>query len=185
MSKGTRWRSKEDLIMVETLTEFVAKGVSIHEAFETVSERLNGDRSPKACYARWVNKLEKIYGESIYLAEKKQKEHAKHVVDALMEQYHNQPVQILPHVTPTVEIVSQSSTNPTEELSFDNVMSFLQKMNSQLNHTKSEYNQLMEELDRSWNEIEKLKMQLIEFDEIRPKVDIIKQLSTKIESVVV
>lgn len=169
MAKGkkTHWRSKEDLILVETLTEFVSKGISIYEAFDTVSERVGGHRTPQACYARWSNHLEPIYGDAIKLAEKKQPENAKKIVESILEK--QKPLEVVHETTSKVELTMPlhspdisidsnrmaSSYSPKEKPlivseGVDSALAFLNDMQfklAQFQNLQKEYNELLKDTD--------------------------------------
>lgn len=190
MARGIHWRSKEDLILVETLTEFVAKGISIHEAFPTVAERLGGHRTAKACYARWANHLEKIYGKAIKQATQKQEENANKVVASILDK--QAPLEVVHEGNSKVELMMPNAGDfgitpamPAKIEGVHDVVSFLTTMNKRHDDLKEENNQLLEELERAWDELEKLKMEIINYKQLEEKLNKFKEIANKIESVMV
>lgn len=165
MSKGTRWKNKEDLILVETLTEHVAKGVNIHEVFPIVSDRLGDSRTPQACYSRWHVYLEPVYGGAIKLAMEKQKEHANLTVSSFM--------------------YKPTAPETTEVKAAQDVITYLQNLDSKYQHMEKEHEVLLEELEKTWQETESLKMQLGVLKQVEEQYIKIKSIASKLEKVCV
>jgi predicted RNase H-like nuclease (RuvC/YqgF family) len=185
--KGTHWKHHEDLILVETLTEFVSKGASIFEAFPVASERLGGRRTPGACYSRWVNYLEKIYGEAIQIAQKKQQENAKKVVESIIEK--QGPFEVIHETQPKVELLipSYESRKLAETSckieSIQDVMAFLNHFQYQYMNLQNENSQLLDELEKALQENEELKQKLAKYQYIEEQMERLQQLAAKLESV--
>lgn len=194
MSSGTRWKHSEDLILVETLTEFVSKGMNIQEAFPILPERLPG-RTDKACSARWYSYLEEIYGGALEIAKRKQQEHAKKVVESILNNQGD--LEIVHTNQPKIEVVMPSSTdllvnlqrqNPVTEMpskitDIHTAIAFLMDMSNRFSDMEKENEQLLEELEKTWNENEQLKLENAALKGEDSKYSMLQALANKIESV--
>jgi RsfA family transcription factor len=194
VSSGTRWKHSEDLILVETLTEFVSKGMNIQEAFPIMPERIPG-RTAGACSARWYAYLEEIYGGALEIAKRKQQEHARRVVESIID---NQGELKIVHTNqPNVEVMMPSATdllinlqkqNPVTEMpskitDIHTAIAFLLDMSNRFTDMEKENEQLLEELEKTWNENEQLKLEVAALKGEDSKFSMLQELANKIESV--
>lgn len=194
ISSGMRWKHNEDLILVETLTEFVSKGMNIQEAFPILPERLPG-RTEKSCYARWSSYLEEIYGGALEIAKRKQQEHAQKVIESILN---NQgELQVVHPNQGRVELIMPDSTDlvidsqqapipiPMSSTITDihTAIRFLNDMANNYDNLKRENEQMLEELERAWNENEQIKMELAAIKGEGSQYHVLKELANKLESV--
>lgn len=172
----TAWKNQEDLVLVETLTEFVAKGISIHEAFPTVVERLNG-RTQAACYSRWNNYLEPIYGEAIEQAVSKQKENAQRIVESMLDKQanleviHGEQKNMEIYVPGAPDIRGPITPTSTPFSSFNDVIEFLKQTDLKVLEMQKENQEMSEMLEEAWAETEELKVKLVDYDKLKAHCD--------------
>lgn len=193
-SSGTRWKHSEDMIIVETLTEFVSKGMNIQEAFPILPNRIPG-RTEAACSARWYAYLEDIYGDALEIAKQKQQENAQKVVQAILN---NQgELEVIHENKSKMELVMPSSLDllidlqkqkipsamPNQITDIHTAIAFLLDMGNNYADIKKENDQLLEELEITLNENEKMKMEIISLKGERERFNTLKELANKIESV--
>ncbi len=183
--KNKSWRHTEDLLLVEIVLDFTSRGVNLSEAFRAASEKLPG-RTAKACYSRWKNRLEYLYTDAIHEAIKEQKVYSRNVVSSILSN------QIEAHIDEdnvmsidddaSISFSCKEGTSDNTH-TFDDILKYLSNMNSLWVQVKKENDQLINELDKVWNESEKLKMKLIDYESNYEKWDILNRLAEKLESV--
>ncbi len=184
--KNKSWSHAEDLLLVEVVLNFTSKGAGLSEAFHAASEKLPG-RTSKACYSRWKSYLKHLYADAIHEAVNKQKEYASQVVSTTInkqiEAHINEDnIMLLEDDNPSISFSCKESEQRNEN-TFEETLHFLNEMNSEWLQLKEENNYLSNELEKAWNESEKLKMQLIDHQSNYMKWDKLNQLADKLESV--
>lgn len=178
MTRGYRWSSLEDNMIVEVLQDFVEHGRPVMEAFESVSKQLSMlgyHRSSRAAYQRWLTDLEPIYGEAIGL---------KGTIPIRV-----QPIPVVDLISSPEEELSESSTDISSSTS-DWSQSF-QLVRSSTGDTLREsfgllnelFSQLEEENRLLKEENERLKAQQTSLEMVQKKEKLFQQLEQKLKEV--
>lgn len=134
------WTKDEDLLLAEVVLRHIREGSTQLKAFEEVGQKLS--RTPAACGFRWNSFVRKQYKTGIELAKKQRKELKK---KAQIIQGNDQLIQ------------SSYSDSGRENLSFEQVISFLQdykEKEQQIKHSHAELEQLKEKCESLENELQ-------------------------------
>jgi len=162
------WNEDEDLLLAETVLRHIREGSTQLAAFEEVGKKLS--RTSAACGFRWNSLVRKRYDNAISLAKKQRKELAKKNKESGKAKKEKPPVRV---VEPTTE-KSETSLNLQQVISFlekldregvdhqdleerliaaqrerDELLKAYQKRTAELNSIKSDYQSLIQIMDRA------------------------------------
>lgn len=184
------WTEEDDLLLAETVLRHVREGSTQLNAFEEVGDKLN--RTSAACGFRWNAVVRHTYEKALQLAKKQRKQRNRLLgkdqggkkkllytpptptiaeVGLLPE-----PEEFVPATVSSIEDVefptyeasiTTPSTNTSKLSSIDDVIAFLQSMNTHSIHSellKSENERLKAELRDAKNEYNRLRMQKEELE---------------------
>ncbi|WP_042351112.1 RsfA family transcriptional regulator [Bacillus massiliigorillae] len=201
------WTEEDDLLLAETVLRHVREGSTQLNAFEEVGDKLN--RTSAACGFRWNAVVRHNYEKALQLAKKQRKQRNRllgkeqggkkkllytpptpSIVDVgLNVELIPEPLELQtndyqeeisePIVLPNYEVVQP--TNTTNISSIDDVISFLQSMNTQSLHSevlKAENERLKAELRDAKNEIFRMKQHN---EELQGKIDNLAENSETIQ----
>ncbi|MBU8907125.1 RsfA family transcriptional regulator [Desertibacillus haloalkaliphilus] len=173
MVRQDAWSSDEDLILAEVVLRHIREGSTQLAAFEEVGERLS--RTAAACGFRWNSAIRKKYEAAISLAKKQRKKAQRELVDD-QSQLHAVEAAAETNVYDKVEAsgidLEQTSSEEKEvskgpstnrELTFDDVISFLQTQRDEAGHelyTINENNELRKQVEALQRENDELKARL-------------------------
>ncbi|PYZ94159.1 RsfA family transcriptional regulator [Salipaludibacillus keqinensis] len=145
------WSHEDDLLLAETVLRHIREGSTQLNAFDEVGDALN--RTSAACGFRWNAVVRDKYDEAIKLAKKHRKQRKRQQAHDSKPQMYQPP---LSKVEPTsfmedspVFVSTQATTKPNQELTLDEVISFLKSMQgtgSKASLLEQENNELKQKL---------------------------------------
>jgi prespore-specific regulator len=162
------WNEDEDLLLAETVLRHIREGSTQLAAFEEVGKKLS--RTSAACGFRWNSLVRKRYENAISLAKKQRKELAKKNKEANKAKKERPPIQVVEDTSPvTEETISLkqviaflekldregSGQQDIEEQLLavqkerDDLLKAYQKLTAELNSIKSDYQSLIQIMDRA------------------------------------
>jgi prespore-specific regulator len=162
------WNEDEDLLLAETVLRHIREGSTQLAAFEEVGKKLS--RTSAACGFRWNSLVRKRYENAISLAKKQRKELAKKNKEANKAKKERPPIQVVEDTSPvTEETISLkqviaflekldregSGQQDIEEQLLavqkerDDLHKAYQKLTAELNSIKSDYQSLIQIMDRA------------------------------------
>jgi tRNA U38,U39,U40 pseudouridine synthase TruA len=182
MTKGTRWKNSEDMILLKKVTDFVSRGISIQEAFQILPSELPG-RTASACYSRWYSYLEDIYGEALENAKQKQQGHAHNVIQSFLinnTEHHSEDHTNVDSLMPVFQYPLHESSDIKD---MNSVIQYLIGISERYAQLEKENEQLNQELEAAWQDNESLRMEIVSSKEKESKLLILNELADRLESV--
>jgi hypothetical protein len=163
------WNEDEDLLLAETVLRHIREGGTQLAAFEEVGKKLS--RTSAACGFRWNSLVRKRYENAISLAKKQRKELAKKNKEASKAKKERPAVRV---VEPALEKTEAGSLNLRQVIAYlekldqegteqqgyqerilvvqkerDDLLKAYQKRTAELNSIKSDYQALIQIMDRA------------------------------------
>ncbi|MEH6943761.1 RsfA family transcriptional regulator [Bacillus sp. JJ722] len=197
------WTEEDDLLLAETVLRHVREGSTQLNAFEEVGDKLN--RTSAACGFRWNAVVRHNYEKALQLAKKQRKQRNRLLgkeqggkkkllytpptpsivevglmpepLELQTNDYHEEIAD--PIVLPNYEVVQSTNTRKIESL--DDVIVFLQSMNTQSLHSevlRVENERLKAEIRDAKNDMFRMKQQN---EELQNKIDNLAENSETIQ----
>jgi RsfA family transcription factor len=144
------WSAEEDLILAETVLNYIKDGKTQMEAFRDVAEQLS--RTPAACGFRWNATIRKDYHEAIAAAKAERK---KGVRKDRQVQVSNDPNTAT--IDSAIGLLERMKNNlePEIEENYHITLVRLREENEQLKHRLQRYEKTVEEMLDLWSWINK------------------------------
>ncbi|MHA6251393.1 RsfA family transcriptional regulator [Oceanobacillus sp. CAU 1775] len=143
------WTKEEDLLLAETVLQYIKNGKTQLEAFKSVANKLT--RTPAACGFRWNATIRKQYEAGIQEAKEERK------------QASNQALRLLKDEDTNSQDVIESAIRLLEKMKVDRALPEEQKEDEKdqemLRNLEKENSRLKDELNRyqnAWREMGKL-----------------------------
>ena len=154
------WTKEEDLLLAETVLQYIKNGKTQLEAFKSVADKLT--RTSAACGFRWNATIRKQYESGIQEA-KEERKHAS-----------NQALRLLKVEDSNNSEIIDSAIQLLEQMKVDSSLidhkHHIEKELEKLNILKEENKQLKNEIERyknAWIEMEKLSRWVTDVEEVQ------------------
>jgi prespore-specific regulator len=162
------WNEDEDLLLAETVLRHIREGSTQLAAFEEVGKKLS--RTSAACGFRWNSLVRKRYENAISLAKKQRKELAKKNKEASKAKKERQPVRVVEQASPATDValnlkqviafLEKLDREGSEQQDIegqllavqkerDELLKAYHKRSAELNSIKSDYQSLIQIMDRA------------------------------------
>ena len=155
IARQDAWSQDEDLLLAEVVLRYIREGSTQLRAFEEVGKQLS--RTPAACGFRWNSFVRKQYKSGIELAKKQRKEN-KGQRDARLEEKLEREMENMHECTQQVEFVEENKTS--DSVSFQEIVSYLKKMDETVRLYEQEKQQRAEELGDLQRENQQLREEI-------------------------
>ncbi|MFB5281334.1 MULTISPECIES: RsfA family transcriptional regulator [Peribacillus] len=155
IARQDAWSQDEDLLLAEVVLRYIREGSTQLRAFEEVGKQLS--RTPAACGFRWNSFVRKQYKSGIELAKKQRKEN-KGQRDARLEEKLEREMENMHECTQQVEFVEENKTS--DSVSFQEIVSYLKKMDETARLYEQEKQQRAEELGDLQRENQQLREEI-------------------------
>lgn len=155
IARQDAWSQDEDLLLAEVVLRYIREGSTQLRAFEEVGKQLS--RTPAACGFRWNSFVRKQYKSGIELAKKQRKEN-KGQRDARLEEKLEREMENIHECTQQVEFVEENKTS--DSVSFQEIVSYLKKMDETARLYEQEKQQRAEELGDLQRENQQLREEI-------------------------
>ncbi|USK61111.1 RsfA family transcriptional regulator [Peribacillus asahii] len=155
IARQDAWSQDEDLLLAEVVLRYIREGSTQLRAFEEVGKQLS--RTPAACGFRWNSFVRKQYKSGIELAKKQRKEN-KGQRDVRLEEKLEREVENMHECTQQVEFVEENKTS--DSVSFQEIVSYLKKMDETARLYEQEKQQRAEELGDLQRENQQLREEI-------------------------
>lgn len=151
------WNQDEDLLLAEVVLRHIREGSTQLAAFDEVGRKLS--RTSSACGFRWNSYVRKQYKSAIEIAKEQRKDKSVKRVDTY-DDFKQGTEQRQENVL--------DEKQPHDSLTFEQVLTFLQKMQQKITSNKGiiqDYEKLEDKLDKLKGENEILKQDLNSYKE--------------------
>ncbi|RID87685.1 RsfA family transcriptional regulator [Peribacillus asahii] len=155
IARQDAWSQDEDLLLAEVVLRYIREGSTQLRAFEEVGKQLS--RTPAACGFRWNSFVRKQYKSGIELAKKQRKEN-KGQRDVQLEEKLERKVENMHECTQQVECVEENKVS--DSVSFQEIVSYLKKMDETARLYEQEKQQRAEELGDLQRENQQLREEI-------------------------
>ncbi|MEH6946856.1 RsfA family transcriptional regulator [Bacillus sp. JJ634] len=155
IARQDAWSQDEDLLLAEVVLRYIREGSTQLRAFEEVGKQLS--RTPAACGFRWNSFVRKQYKSGIELAKKQRKEN-KGQRDVRLEEKLEREMENMHECTQQVEFVEENKTS--DSVSFQEIVSYLKKMDETARLYEQEKQQRAEELGDLQRENQQLREEI-------------------------
>jgi len=155
IARQDAWSQDEDLLLAEVVLRYIREGSTQLRAFEEVGKQLS--RTPAACGFRWNSFVRKQYKSGIELAKKQRKEN-KGQREVRLEEKLEREMENMHECTQQVEFVEENKTS--DSVSFQEIVSYLKKMDETARLYEQEKQQRAEELGDLQRENQQLREEI-------------------------
>ena len=155
IARQDAWSQDEDLLLAEVVLRYIREGSTQLRAFEEVGKQLS--RTPAACGFRWNSFVRKQYKSGIELAKKQRKEN-KGQREVRLEEKLEREMENMHECTQQVEFVEENKAS--DSVSFQEIVSYLKKMDETVRLYEQEKQQRAEELGDLQRENQQLREEI-------------------------
>lgn len=150
------WTREEDLLLAETVLQYIKNGNTQLEAFKAVASKLV--RTPAACGFRWNATIRKQYESAIKQAKEERKRVSSQALLELQEENSNDADTI----ESAIQLLEKMKTNVSDEdkrfyQEREEMVKQLQVENKQLLHQIDRYKTTWTEMGKLWNWVDSMK----------------------------
>ena len=140
------WTKEEDVLLAETVLQYIKNGNTQLEAFKEVAAKLV--RTPAACGFRWNATIRKQYESAIRQAKEERKKVSSQALRALQA---GEEVLEKNAIESAIQLLEQLKSKNPESENNEQV-----QLIERLNQENEQLNQQLERYKNAWSEMEKL-----------------------------
>ncbi|MEI3597022.1 MULTISPECIES: RsfA family transcriptional regulator [unclassified Oceanobacillus] len=142
------WTKEEDVLLAETVLQYIKNGNTQLEAFKEVAAKLA--RTPAACGFRWNATIRKQYDSAIRKAKEERKKVSSQALRALQA---NEGALEMNAIESAIQLLEQLKSKGSEAENNEQVQLIerLKQENEQLNQQIERYKNAWSEMEKLWN----------------------------------